>query len=542
MAKPDALPYRETMGDAIRWLASRHPDRKLLASREIALTYAQAERQSANLAKGLLARGVGKGTRVGILYPNGAEFVVAFLAAARIGALLSPINTFVKARELVWQLRHSDVQLLLCTPGFLKHDYLARLEEGLPGLNAQQPGALYLPEAPHLRSVLISDDGGERPCPRWAEPIDAAVASGEKLDDAFLEQVESCVTPADTMCVLYTSGSTADPKGVVHTHGAMLRRTASLGRATGIGDGDVVFNPSPFFWTGGLLSGLLPTILGGATILVEDKFDPPETLAFLEHERVTIAVAWPHFGVEMARDPSFPKRDLSSLRGGTLFDLLPESARPEDLGLLTTGMGMTETCAHHSYPHSELLPERLRGALGSPAPGMELKIVDPETGRERPEGEEGELWLRGYALMQGYYGREREDVFEPDGFFRTGDQGVIREGFFFFTGRLGDMIKTGGANVSPLEVQRELAALSGVKASFVVGLPDDERGEVVAVAIVREPGAQLTEEDVRSALRDRLSAFKVPRRVRFIEADEVPMLPTQKLDKRGLVALLADAD
>lgn len=535
MTIPDSLQFTETAAGAMRWLSQHHGGNKAVIEDGRVATFQELDRASTDLAKALLASGMGKGSRVAFLFPNGIDFVTAFFAITRIGAIAIPINTFYKAPELVWQLNHSDAQLLITIDRFLHNDYLARLEEGFVGL-PDTGDEMYLETAPYLRNIVVLSTG--QAVPGWANQFEEFTMLGASVSDAILEAVESSVTPADHLCVLYTSGSSAAPKGVVHSHGAMLRRTASIGGSSfGIGPEDIVYNSSPFFWTGGMSNGLLPTVLNAGAVLTEEKFDAPRTLAQLEKHRVTVAVGWPHFAASLRAVPDFAERDLSALRGGILTPLL----LGEDLGdpgLTATGIGMTESVAQHTYGEKEPLPERLRGAFGTPAPGIEQKIVDVDTGLEVEDGEEGELCIRGYSVMQGYYKKEREETFRPDGFFATGDLGVIREGFYFFTGRRGDMVKTGGANVSPAEVRDAMLGIDGVQECFVSGLPDPEKGEVVAAAVVVDPEAEVTEEGLRSELKSVLSSFKVPRVFKLLHPADIPMLPTDKVDRRTIIHML----
>ncbi|MDD9963149.1 MAG: class I adenylate-forming enzyme family protein [Gammaproteobacteria bacterium] len=534
MSNPDSLPFTETAAGAMRWLSQHHGGSKMVIEEDRVATFSEVDRASADLAKALLSSGVGKGSRIAFLFPNGIDFAKVFFAITRIGAIAIPVNTFYKAPELVWQLNHCDAQMLITIDRFLHNDYLARLDEGLVGL-AGQGDEILLESTPYLRKVVVRTTGGQ--VPAWAEEIEAFTRLGAPVSDSMLRAVESTVVPADHLCVLYTSGSSATPKGVVHSHGALLRRTASVGADFGIGPEDIVYNPSPFFWTGGLSNGLLSTVLNAGAVMTEERFDAPRTLDQLEKHRVTVAVGWPHFAASLRAVPDFSKRDLGALRGGILTPLLLGNELG-DPGLTATGIGMTESVAQHTYGEKEPLPESLRGAYGRPAPGIEQMIVDVDTGLAVPDGQEGELCIRGYSVMQGYYKKEREETFRSDGFFATGDLGVIRDGFYFFTGRRGDMVKTGGANVSPAEVRNAMLGIEGVQECFISGLPDPDKGEVVAAAVVVHPQADLTAETVRSELKAVLSSFKVPQVLKLMHPSDIPMLPTDKVDRRAIIGLL----
>ncbi len=537
MRAPSFPAFDPTTPTLIRTLAARHRDRELIVGDDGRLSYAEADAISAQMARSLLASGVGKGTRIGICFPNGPEWVLAWLAATRIGAVAVPLNTFFKARELGWMLRHADIAVLLTSARLGNNDYLARLEEVAPELRDAKPEALRTPAFPLLRSVYAF--GG---CERaWAtpgeslqnEPADAAI------DDAFLRAVEACVAPADPMLILYSSGSTADPKGAVHTHGTVVRHSFQLAQLREVRGDDRMWSPMPFFWVGGLVFGLLGTMHAGACLLTESVFDPGRTLALLERERATAAVGWPHFGKALVEHPDFPKRDLSALRAGNIPNLLPPGICPPDPELRPNGLGMTETCGPHTYTGEGALPEERRGCFGAAIAGVEHKVVDPDSGRVLGAGEVGEICVRGYSLMQGLHKRERDETFDRDGFYHTGDAGLFTEdGLLYFKGRLGEMIKSGGANVTPSEVESLLASFAEVKEAFVVGVADALRGENVAAAVVLEPGASIAAEAIRARAKAQLAAYKVPRHLIVAEHDALPFTDTGKIDKRKLRALL----
>jgi acyl-CoA synthetase (AMP-forming)/AMP-acid ligase II len=422
MPFPDFSP---SIPEFVRTRSERFGARPLILLRDERITYAQADERSARLARGLLAEGVGKGSRIGIWLPNGPDWIVAFLAATRIGAVAIPLNTFYKPRELGFVLRHADVERLLTLPRFLNADYLERLEAVAPSLATQKAGALRVRELPYLRDVFVF---GRSPR-AWARPVaslEATADANPAIDAAFLREVESCVTPADALVVIYSSGSTADPKGAVHTHGTLIRHAFNLNAFRDLRADDRIFSPMPFFWVGGLVFTLMAAMHTGAFMLCEEAFEPGETLALLERERATIVAGWPHYSKAMMEHPSFKSRDLSSIRSGNLYDILPPELRPKDPELRSNSLGMTETCGPHTIERMDVdRPEALRSSFGRSVPGTEHKIVDPADGRVLPPGELGEVCVRGYQLMQGLYKVEREDSFDRDGFYHTGDAGYF---------------------------------------------------------------------------------------------------------------------
>ena len=492
--------------------AARRRDHPLLVCDDEVLTYSDAADRSAALARGLLAHGAGRGTHVGLLHPNGAAFVVAWLAAARIGAVAVPLSTFSTGHELRVLLAGADVELLVAATSFRGRDYRAELAEAAPDRLSM----------PALRQVFFDEA--------------ALVAAGETIDAAVVDAAGAAVGPADRLVIVHTSGSTSDPKGVIHQHGPLLRHLDNLNRLRRYNQGDVLFSNSPFFWIGGFAYSLLGTLLAGATLVCSNAVDPAATLDLLEQVRPTMVNGFAAAVAHLAGDPTFPTRDLGSIRRGNLWPILPAGIRPADPELRHNMLGMTEAgsvCLASGDEGDQ--PEHRRGSFGRPVPGFEARVVDPELGGDCPLGETGELWLRGPLLMEGYYGRERHETFTPDGWYRTGDLfHVDADGYFYFSGRRTDMIKTVGANVSPREVEAAITAVCGLLA-HVVGVDDPARGQVVA-AVLRVPagGERPDVAALRTALRARLSAYKVPQRFVVLADADVPMLSSGKVDTAAL--------
>jgi acyl-CoA synthetase (AMP-forming)/AMP-acid ligase II len=518
----DALPL--TIPALLRARAGARGASLLLTCDDDVLTYADAERRSAALARGLLAAGAGPGTRVGIVHPNGSAFAVAWLAAARIGAVAVPLSTFSTSAELRVLLRNADVALLLCPTSYRSHDYVAALREVIPGRGPDDDSPLFAESLPVLRRVCFSESG--------------LAEQGRSVDPAVLAAAEAAVTAADRLTIVHTSGSTSEPKGVIHTHGALIRHVDNLNQIRRYTQDEVLFSNSPFFWIGGLAYSLLGTLVAGAKLVCSNALHAAGVLDVIERERPTMVNGFAQSVAHLPRDASFATRDLSSIRRGNLYPILPDRLRPADPELRHAMLGMTETGSVCLTSEDESdQPEHRRGSFGRPAPGFETAVIDPETGRVCRGSESGELYLRGPFLMEGYSGRERHEVFDAEGWYRTGDLvHVDRDGFFYFHGRRGDMIKTSGANVSPREVEAAIHDLTGL-ASHVIGIADAARGQVV-VAAVRVPADRVVSADeLRRQLAERLSSYKVPRRILLLRDDEVPALSSGKLDRPALEAL-----
>jgi len=546
VASPTFPDYLPTVPELLRSGRERFGSHDCVVTPTDRLTYSELDERSRRLAGRLLAAGAGKSSRVGLLFPNGTSWVVAWAAVARLGAVAIPVNTFYKTPELGRFLQHADVQFLLGVGEFIQHDYLERLETLAPELSGQESGPLYLGSLPQLRHVLL---WGESSRP-WAEGGYGAGldSTGPASLAVVVDAIGDAVTPGDEMLVTYTSGSTGEPKGVVHSHGALVRHARNLADLGSLDESSRLWTPMPLCWVGGFAFTLLRAMTVGGCFLTQEVFEPVSALRMIEQERVTIVSAWPAVAKSLTEHPDYARTDLSSVRGGSFYDARPPDRRPPDPGLVVGSLGMSETCGPHTFwtAGEEVTgtPEAYRGAFGHEVPGTEHRIVDAETGVDLPEGEEGEVLVRGYSLMLGLYKQERARVFDADGWYHTGDRGYFRDGWFFFTGRQSDLIKTAGSNVAPAEVERSLMEFVEVKLAFVVGTPHPDRGEDVVALVVPwrtgDGGADLPAPEgaqLRERLREQLSSYKVPRHVLVIADEDVPWLISQKVDRRALNVL-----
>ena len=396
------------------------------------------------LAKRLLKAGVGKGTRVGILFPQGPDFVTALLAITRIGALAVLLSTFLRPPELRRAVRHADLDTLIAPQNLLGQSVEELFDDTWPELRLSGR-RLYLADAPYLRQIWLVG-GADR---RWAirTPAFTGLDDDEDIRDTLLEQVESEVRPSDLMVMIHTSGATAEPKAVVHTHGAQIRHAWTLALLYGFTQDVRTFTTMPFFWVGGLTVSLLTHLHVGAAVITVETMDPPSMLDLIERERATRLVGWTLLD-RITSDPRLADRDQ------TWLGEIEASGSVTHPGLRHNSLGMSETCGPHTAAPAadnvDDLPERWRGSFGPPVPAMQHKVVDLQTGSmEVLEGIEGEILVRGYSLMDGLYKKERSDTFDEDGWYNTGDKGFFRDSNLFFTGRSTEMIKTGGANVAP---------------------------------------------------------------------------------------------
>lgn len=506
----------ETIDHLVRLRAEHDADTPMVIDPNSTVSYRELDVTTRELAADFVEAGVGKGTRVGLIMPNGTRWVQIAIALTRIGAVLVPLSTLLKPGELVAQLRVAAVQFLVSVEEFRGHRYLDRLR------------ATPQSELPALQHVWV------------AERLDDAAASDAARH--IIDAMTATVTAADPLVIMFTSGSSGAPKGVMHSHGNALGAVRSGLGARCITADTRLYLPMPFFWVGGFGSGILSVLLAGATLVTEEVPRPETTLRLLERERVTLFRGWPDQAEALARHASSVGVDLSALRPGSLEALLPPERRARP-GARATLFGMTEAFGPYcGYPADTDMPASAWGSCGKPFEGIEVRIVDTDNGEPIPAGTAGMIQIRGPHTLRGICGRGREELFTPDGFYPTGDLGHLDEdGFLFYHGRSDDMFKVSGATVYPSEVERALREIDGVDNAFVTNVPGDE-GEQVGAAVVCGDKA-LTAEQLRGSIRKLLSAFKVPTVWLLLQSDDdVPRGGTGKVDIRRLREKLVEAE
>lgn len=505
-------PPRPTLPALLERSARQFGDQDYLITPTDRLTYAEAARRSAHIARRLLRDGVGKGTRVGLFFPNSVDWVIWWLALSRIGALAVPLSTMYPPTEIAKVVRLADVGLLIAPDRVLDIDVAERFETAWPELSGQRAGQIALEAAPYLRRIVLTGAPHRYWSTRWDDAAPAVPVS-------VLAAVEAEVSPADLAVLVHTSGSTADPKGVLHTHGTLVRQTSTWPSAiravTGSGASPRIMCAMPFFWVGGLLAAT-GALHEPVSVLVMPRLEAGTTLELMERERATGIVGWPAFTQRLREHPSFADRDLTSapmLRDG-----------PLDIAMTDVPDG---------YPVHRTMSETAGGFAFT-----DIDIVDDD-GASVPDGAVGELLVRGIGVMAGYNKRERWEVFDENGWYHTGDRVYRRPGDprLFYVGRTSELIKTGGANVSPLEVEAVIEEFADVAQCVVVGIDDPRRGEEVCAVVV--PAAEpIDVAAVVARTRERLSGYKVPTRWVTVTSDQIPTLPSGKFDRKALRALV----
>ncbi|MFA5885564.1 MAG: class I adenylate-forming enzyme family protein [Acidimicrobiia bacterium] len=498
-----------TLGRFLAAVVARSPDREALVTPNARLTYADLGARVRQAADDLAARGVGPGSRVALLLGNTVEFVVKYFAVTAIGGVAVPLSTYATADELDDLLVRSEAEHLVVRDRLAARRYPEELATGRWW--------------PRCASVFVVGADGDPTA--WTSTVAADAAAGDGYDRRV-----AGVAPEDDAVIVWTSGSTARPKGVVHRHQAVVVQSWRWADQLRLDGSDRIFTAYPLFWTAGLATALGGALAGGSTLVMVDVVEPHATVDLIARERVTTLLVPLHVDVELAECARRERRDLSSIRrvrrGSKLGELAGADADAWDPG---GGYGLTEafTIVAH-LPADAPLDER-RGTHGRPLPGTEVRIVDPESGEPLPAGAVGEIAVCGVTLMRGYVGEDPAATFDPDGFFHAQDLGYLDEsGCLHWEGRASAMVRTRGVNVSPVEVERAVVDWGRLKVAKVVGVPHPVYGEAVVLCAVQRDD-EVTEAEVRDALAARLAPYKVPARVLFFAAADLDFTDTQKL-------------
>jgi len=510
-------------------------DDPLLGGTTVRWTYRDLEHESRRIAKALLALGIGKGGRVGVLMGNRPEAVAALFGAALAGAVAVPLSTFAPKPELSYLLAHADISVLLLQTGMGKRRFAADVAElCLSAAGAGPVGDARYPFLRHIAALGPTRDAA------GITPWDTFVQVGDGADDAVLDAVARQVHPSDPAVIIYSSGTTSHPKGVLHNHQAVSLQFWVQAQLFGRDERTRVWCALPIFWTAGMNVALGATLAGGATWVMQERFDAGEALRLLERERVSEPHVFAHQARALEEHPAWASADLSSCTkvfGKSVFTRHP-AVTGDPSWNMPVGYGMSETSSFFTaLPHWAPRDIFRNGSYGRLLPGNELRVIDPETGAVLGPGEEGELIVRGPTLMEHYVKQARADCFDADGFYHTGDIGCFdADGLVYWGGRRSEMIKTGGANVSPAEIEVQLQAFEPVKLSRAVGIPDDERDEIVVLCVELKEGATATEAEVQAFLRERLASYKVPRHVVFFADGGIPLNRSgTKVKDEGLI-------
>ena len=518
------MPISRTIPRLLDELAARFPLREALVGGGRRYTYASLRDGVRGFAKGLHGLGIRKGDKVAILMGNKPEWIIADLAICALGGVMVAVNTWVTSRELRYILAHSDATTLIAADRFLKYDYFEMLRE-LEPLSQSMPG---MKRIIHVGARSYCD----------SISFEAVHACGQGIDEAVIDRAGAAVDPHDVAYLLYTSGSTSTPKGVQLQHYALIENMWQIGERMHVTEHDRLWLAVSLFWGLGCENALFNLMTHGGCVVLQESFEAGEALRIISEERCTIFYGTPNMAQALIEHPDRARYDLSSLRSGGTVGTPEQIMRVVELGAknICNIYGLTESYGNCNVTDADDPLDIRLTTVGRPLPGVDLRILDPQTGNEQPTGAVGEIRLKGYVTI-GYYkdADKNREAFDTNGYFITGDLGFLDDnGRLHFRGRIKEMIKTGGINVAPVEVEEILLRHPAVRLAFVTGVPDQRRDEVIAAVVVRQPGQSVDEAALREHCRRELAAYKIPRLMAFVEERDLPLTVTGKLQKNRL--------
>ena len=532
---------KQTIGELLNSAAERFGPREALVYEGQRWTFDEFREETDRVARALIGLGIQPGDKVSLWMPNRAEWLFLFGAVAKIGAILVPINTRFRTGDMEYLVNHSDSAALILMDRSGPVDYLDMLREVAPEVESGDPTSLSPAAFPALRNVIVVGD--ERPAGviGW----DAMLAGADEVPAGELAQREAAVSPDDTFLLMYTSGTTGFPKGVMHCHNPIRTITDAANRMA-MSSRDVILMYLPLFHCFGLYEGPLMSWVTGARVVLTAMFEAGETLRLIESEKATVMNGFDAHFYDLCHHPDVDNTDRSSLR--TIL-LAVGMASSEPVARLTqekfcptlSAWGMTEVGVGATRTFLDAPVDDRCVESGHPLPGYEFKVIDPDTGDELPPSTMGELCVRGYATMQGYYKRPEAtaEAIDGEGWFHTGDVATIRDdGSVRFLGRYKDMLKVGGENVDPTEVEAFLLEHPAITKAQVIGVPDLRLSEVACACVVVEPGQAVTDADLDAFCRGKMASFKIPRYL--VALDDYPMTSSGKVQKYLLRQMAAE--
>jgi fatty-acyl-CoA synthase len=538
---PDSSPLPpvegKTIGQVLAETAGRHGTQLAAAFPEhgVEADYATFDRMVSAAAKGLVALGIRRGDHVALWATNWPQWVITQFAAARAGAVLVNINPAYRTAELEYVLRQSDSRMLLTIGQYRTSDYVGMIRELVPELDAAEPGRVNCARLPKLHSVVFLGESAPRGMLAWGELL----ARGAAIDDRPLAELQRTLDPQDPINIQYTSGTTGFPKGAMLTHRNLLYNAYYVGACQQFTAADRICIPVPFYHCFGCVLGTLCAVVYGAAMIIPaDSFDPAKTLDAVERYRATALYGVPTMFIAELEHPSYPSRDLKSLRTGIMagapcpIELMKRVTREMGARELTIAYGLTEFSPVITQTRTDDPIEKRVETVGRALPGVEVRVIDPAGGAELPDGTPGELCARGHGVMRGYYNMPDATTKAIDGagWLHTGDLAICTPDHYFkITGRLKDMIIRGGENIYPREIEEFLYSYPKVEEVQVVGVPDAKYGEEVCAWVKLRAGQSATEDELRQYCRARIAHYKVPRYIRFVTA--YPMTVTGKIQK-----------
>ncbi len=528
---------KQKLGDLPALAARRWGEREALYFKGRRWTYQQFDAEVDRVARGLIAIGVKPNEHVALWMVNQPEWLFLMYATAKIGAVLVPLNTRYRTTDVAYTVKQSESATWISMASSGPINYLAMLRENLPDISGQDKAKLDYDEFPALRRVVLFGTEPEPGMLAWDQLLNA----GDKVTETLLNARAEAVDADDTVIICYTSGTTGHPKGVMHSH-IIIRNQIDRINRFGITFQDVIINNLPMFHLYDYSESALTAMLSGARQVMMESFDADKTLNLIEAERATIIHGFDTHYKDLFDCQIRAERDVSSLRLCTFPSGMERSiaiSRQTQTAFAPTisGWGMTETWTFAASSFTDSTYEQRTEASGFPMPGFEYRVIDPTTGEDMPIGKQGELLVRSYTITKGYYNKPEETAkaIDDSGWFHTGDTALIRaDGHLRFIGRFKDMLKVGGENVSPAEVEAYLLQMPEIDQAAVVGYPDARLAEVPAAYIVPAEGVNASIDAVKAHCIGKIASYKIPRHI-FTVAN-LPMTPTGKVQKHKLRA------
>jgi fatty-acyl-CoA synthase len=528
-----------TMNGWLKSVCDEYPSNDALVfhddGQRIVWTYATLWEKANEVSKSLIKLGISKGTRVGVMMTNRPEFLTAVWGTTLAGGIATTISTFSTKDELEYLLAQSSCQILLMERNVVNKDFALAVAEILPELSVlSEP--LMTSKLPFLRHVITIG----APLPgmmAWHDFIDY----GKSVSQALVDAMAASVTPADPGAIFFSSGSTSKPKGIINAHRGVSLQLWRWKRFYQTASDARTWSANGFFWSGNFGMAIGGTLTAGGCLVLQKTFLPEEALAIMSKEKATMAIAWPHQWPQLEAAKNWLEADLSSMKYvSNLSGLAKHPTVNVDWHEPINAYGNTETFTISSIFASGTPSEVIANSSGEPVPGMTFKIVDPLSGETLPLGQEGEIAVKGPTLMLGYIGIPLDQSVDENGFLRTGDGGYVdQENRLYWKGRLNDIIKTGGANVSPAEIDSVIQHAPGVKLSQTVGIPHDTLGEIVVSCIVLHEGQSSDQTSIQAFAKQKLASYKVPRIVMFFDEADFKTTGSAKIKTADLKAIVA---
>jgi fatty-acyl-CoA synthase len=526
----------QTIGARFDEAAALWPDREafVVCDQGVRRTFAEMKREVDRLAAGLLALGLQPGDRIGIWSPNNAAWVLTQYATAKAGLILVNINPAYRVAELAYALNKVECRALITADRFKTSDYLGMLREVASEIDTSTPGQLQAERLPHLRMLIHIGDTDE---PGFL-PLDEVQRRGGPAEQTRIDELAATLQPDDPINIQFTSGTTGSPKAATLTHHNILNNAFFSGQRMGLVEGDRYCMPLPLYHCGGMVLGSLVGVVHGATLIYPGEgFDTLAMLHALQDERCTVLGAVPTVFITMLNHPEFDRFDVSRLRKGFIggapcpVEVMRRLIDELNMRQITIVYGMTEMSPVSVQTSDDDTIEQRTATVGRVHPHVEIKIVDIE-GHTVPRGMQGEICSRGYSVMQGYWNgaEQTAEAIDPARWMHTGDLGTMdANGYVAVTGRSKDMVIRGGENIYPREVEEFLYGHPAVADVQAFGVPDAYYGEELCAWIRLKPGATATEDGIKAFCRGRITHFKIPRYIRFVEG--YPMTVTGKVQK-----------